>query len=144
MNKSGQNSDTMRTIRKRVLAIRRRAQPTDEQKRALVLRLRAPRVPELKRRLALRRRTALIAEMGQGDPKSRAVHILARRAREAGVLKVQDIGGKLVGTEFDQSYPRTSFRWAKNEPDLPERMVRTGQMTREDYPEFVRNFLRPE
>ncbi len=84
----------------------------------------------------------MLARMGQVDPESRSVHILARRAAKEGLMKVSEIDGKISGTGFTQAGDRTSQRWAAKEPDLPERMVRKGQMRPEDFPAFVRKFLR--
>ena len=88
------------------------------------------------------RPTGLVAEMAQVDPESRSVHILCRRAHEAGVLPINAIDGRLTGTRFTRASERSSLRWAKSEPDLPERMVRTGQMSVDDVPVCVRSFYR--
>ena len=84
----------------------------------------------------------LVAEMAQVDPESRMAHILARRAHNAGVLPINAIDGKLTGTRFTRASERSSLRWIKNEPDLPERMIRTGQMSVDDVPLYLRSFLR--
>ncbi len=84
----------------------------------------------------------MLARMGQVDPESRSVHILARRVVAEGLMKVSDIDGKISGTRFTRADERSSRRWAAKEPDLPERMVRKGQMCPEDFPPFVRKFLR--
>ena len=90
----------------------------------------------------LKSRPVRVAVMGQIDAASRAVHTLGRRAARDGMIKVRDIGGKLAGTRFEQVDERTSLRWFQDDPDLPERMIRTGEMRREDFPPLFRSYLR--
>lgn len=85
-----------------------------------------------------------MARMEQVDPKSRAANILGIRGHEEGLISLKEIGGKLVGTEFTQAHPRSAQRWAKKQPDLPERMIETGQMRPEDFPRSLRSFLKPK
>jgi hypothetical protein len=89
----------------------------------------------------LKSRPVRVAEMGQVDAASRAAHTLGRRVAQDGLIQVGDIGGKLAGTRFEQVDERTSLRWFKDDPSLPERMIRTGQMTREDFPKLFRSYL---
>jgi len=80
--------------------------------------------------------------MAQVDPESRAVHILARRAHNAGVLPINAIDGRLTGTRFTRASERSSLRWITCEPDLPERMVELKQMSVDDVPVRLRSFLK--
>ena len=82
--------------------------------------------------------------MGQVDPKSRAFHILARRANKKGLIKIRDIDGAFTGTSITRADPRSSLRWFRDEHDLPERMIKYGQMCLEDFPESFRALLDPE
>ena len=83
-----------------------------------------------------------LARMEQVDPKSRAAHILGIRGNKKGLITLNEIGGKLTGTEFTQADPRSAQRWAKKQPNLPERMVETGQMSPADFPKSLRSFLK--
>ena len=76
--------------------------------------------------------------MEQVDPKSQAVHVAARRAKAAGIVKIQDINGKLVGTPFEQVSERSSLIWATKKSNLPEKMIEAGEMTLEDFPAWTR------
>lgn len=98
--------------------------------------------PKRKPVRVLKSRPVRVAEMGQIDAASRAAYTLGRRAAKDGMVRVRDIGAKLTGTRFEQVDERTSLRWFNDDPDLPERMIRTGQMTREDFPPLLRSYLR--
>ena len=56
--------------------------------------------------------TLNVAKMEQKDSKSQAVHVAARRAKANGIVKIQDINGKLVGTPFEQATERASLNWS--------------------------------
>ena len=85
-----------------------------------------------------------VANMEQIDAESQAVHVAARRACDAGISRVQDINGKLVGTKFDQVTDHSSYNWKISKPDLPELMIKSGLMTRDDFPAWTRPFLKNE
>lgn len=80
--------------------------------------------------------------MAQTDAPSRAVGITGLRGCKERLLKLEDINGILAGTGYTQASPRSVQRWDKKEPNLPERMIETGQICREDFPERLRAFLR--
>ncbi len=93
-------------------------------------------------RIPARRNRVPVARMAQTDPKSRAVGITGLRGSNEGLYRREDINGVIAGTEYAQASPRSLQRWDKKEPNLPERMIETGQMCREDFPEKFRAFLK--
>ena len=117
----------------------------NRRQRSDILRTKACLVPirraPMRRAPRIRVKAPLI-EMGQVDSKSRAAHILARRASKQGLIKIRDIDGAITGTAITPADPRSSLRWLKNEPNLPERMIKTGQMSPEDFPRRFRSFLK--
>lgn len=80
--------------------------------------------------------------MEQKDSKSQAVHVAARRAKANGIVKIQDINGKLIGTPFDQATERATLNWSLKKPNLPERMIDAGEMIPSDFPALTRPFLK--
>ena len=79
-----------------------------------------------------------VAGMEQVDPKIRAIYVAARRASDAGIVKVQEIGGRMAGTGTEQVSDKSSYNWSRDEPDLPEKMIDAGEMTRDDFPTWTR------
>ncbi len=93
-------------------------------------------------RVPARRNRTPVARMAQTDAPSRAVLITGLRGSKEKLYRREDINGMLAGTDFTQASPRSVQRWDKKEPNLPERMITTGQMRREDFPERLRAFLK--
>lgn len=83
-----------------------------------------------------------IARMQQVPPRSRAIHILARRASKEGLLRVKDIDGQFAGTSVERADPKSSKRWVEKEPNLPERLIDSGLLSVNDVPRPLRSFLR--
>lgn len=90
----------------------------------------------------LRHQPEELAEVAQVDPKSRAAHILARRAAEEKMLRIRDIDGTLTGTSIERADPRSSLRWYQEDQDLPERLIENGYARPEDFPKRLRSFIR--
>ncbi len=83
-----------------------------------------------------------MANMEQVGSKDRARHVAARRAGASGIVKIQDINGRMAGVNYPQANERSSRNWELKEPDLPEKMIISGEMTIDEFPASTRPFLK--
>ena len=48
----------------------------------------------------------------------------------------------MAGANYPQANERSSRNWELKEPDLPEKMIISGEMTIDEFPAFTRPFLK--
>lgn len=78
------------------------------------------------------------------DDPFMAVYIAAHRLVGALTWSYNRMYAKLQNEGYGYVDDRKIRYWAQQQPDLPELLIRMGEMTPEDFPAFVRPFLRTE
>lgn len=78
------------------------------------------------------------------DDSFMAVYIAAHRLVGALSWSYNRMYAKLQDEGYGYVDDRKIRYWAQQQPDLPELLIRMGEMTPEDFPAFLRPFLRTE